>query len=67
MNIESPVLSMTSLEVEEIMAINSKEQVDLYRQLRGQLVRDVEKYRREGKYRPASIISDSLKEQPRIR
>jgi tRNA uridine 5-carbamoylmethylation protein Kti12 len=53
---------MASPEVEEITARNVKVQVDLYRQLREQLVQEVERYRREGNDRLASIISESLKD-----
>jgi hypothetical protein len=38
------------------------ERVDLYRQLREQLVGEVERYRREGNDRLAKLISDSLAE-----
>lgn len=53
---------MTSPEVEETMARNVKVQVDLYRQLREQLVQEVERCRSQGKDRLADIISESLKE-----
>ncbi len=49
-------------EVEEIREKTVREQVDLYRQLKEQLVHEVERYRREGNDRLASIILDSLKE-----
>jgi hypothetical protein len=49
-------------EVEELREKTVREQVDLYRQLREQLIREVEKYRTEGNQRLASIISESLKE-----
>ena len=54
--------SSSSSEVEEIQAMSVREQVSLYRQLREQLVQEVERYRREGKDRLADIISESLKE-----
>jgi tRNA uridine 5-carbamoylmethylation protein Kti12 len=49
-------------EVEEIRERNVREQLDLYRQLREQLFQEVEKCRREGNDRLASIISESLEE-----
>jgi hypothetical protein len=49
-------------EVEEIREKTEKEQVDLYRQLREQLIHDIERYRGEGNERLASIISESLKD-----
>lgn len=49
-------------EVEKIRERNVREQLDLYRQLREQLVNEVEKCRREGNDRLASIISKSLEE-----
>jgi tRNA uridine 5-carbamoylmethylation protein Kti12 len=52
----------SSSEVEETQAMSVREQVSLYRQLREQLVQEVERYRREGKDRLADIISESLKE-----
>ena len=58
----SPSSSSSSSEVEEIQAMSVREQVSLYRQLREQLVQEVERYRREGKDRLADIISESLKE-----
>lgn len=53
-------MASPSEEVEEIREKTVREQVDVYRQLKEQLARDVEKYRREGKDRLASIISESL-------
>jgi len=50
-----------SSEVEELRTRAVREQVDLYRQLREQLIKEVEKYQREGNHKLASIISDSLK------
>jgi len=49
-----------SEEVEEIREKTVREQVDIYRQLKEQLVRDAEKYRSEGRDRLAEIISESL-------
>jgi hypothetical protein len=51
-----------SSEVEELRTRAVREQVDLYRQLKEQLINEVEKYQREGNHKLASIISDSLKE-----
>ena len=55
--------SSSSSEVEELRARAVREQVDLYRQLREQLVNEVERYQREGNHKLASIISESLREQ----
>jgi len=49
-------------EIEEIREKTVREQVSLYRQLREQLVQEIERYRREGNDRLANIISESLKE-----
>jgi hypothetical protein len=49
-------------EVEEFREKSVREQVDVYRQLREQLIHEVERYRKEGNERLASIISESLKE-----
>ena len=54
--------SDASSEVEELRTRAVREQVDLYRQLKEQLINEVEKYQREGNHKLASIISDSLKE-----
>ncbi len=54
--------SSTASEVEELRTRAVREQVDLYRQLKEQLINEVEKYQREGNHKLASIISDSLKE-----
>ena len=54
--------SASSSEVEELRTRAVREQVDLYRQLKEQLINEVEKYQREGNHKLASIISDSLKE-----
>jgi hypothetical protein len=53
----------SSSEIEELRARAVREQVDLYRQLREQLVNEVERYQREGNHKLASIISESLREQ----
>lgn len=53
---------MTSPEVEKLMEENVRGQVDLYRQLREQLVHEVERYRSQGRDRLADIISESLRE-----
>jgi hypothetical protein len=50
-----------SSEVEELRVRAVREQVDLYRQLKEQLIKEVEKYQREGNHKLASIISDSLR------
>jgi hypothetical protein len=49
-------------EVEEIRERTVREQVDLYRQLKAQLIHEIEKCRSEGNERLANIISESLKE-----
>jgi gas vesicle protein len=54
--------STASSEVEELRTRAVREQVDLYRQLKEQLINEVEKYQREGNRKLASIISDSLRE-----
>ena len=54
--------STSSSEVEELRTRAVREQVDLYRQLKEQLINEVEKYQREGNHKLASIISDSLRE-----
>ena len=54
--------SDASSEVEELRTRAVREQVDLYRQLKEQLINEVEKYQREGNHKLASIISDSLRE-----
>lgn len=58
-----PSSPSSSSEVEELRARAVREQVDLYRQLREQLVNEVERYQREGDHKLASIISESLREQ----
>ncbi len=55
--------STTSSEVEELRTRAVREQVDLYRQLKEQLINEVEKYQKEGNHKLASIITDSLREQ----
>lgn len=57
-----PPSSSSSSEVEELRTRAVREQVDLYRQLREQLVTEAERYQREGNHKLASIISESLKE-----
>jgi hypothetical protein len=52
--------SPLSSEVEELRTRAVREQVDLYRQLKEQLIKEVEKYQREGNHKLASIISNSL-------
>jgi gas vesicle protein len=59
----SPQSSSTpSTEVEELRTRAVREQVDLYRQLKEQLINEVEKYQMEGNHKLASLISDSLRE-----
>jgi gas vesicle protein len=50
-----------SSDVEELRTRAVREQVDLYRQLKEQLIKEVEKYQKEGNHKLASIISDSLR------
>ena len=54
--------SSPSTEVEELRTRAVREQIDLYRQLKEQLINEVEKYQREGNHKLASLISDSLRE-----
>jgi gas vesicle protein len=54
--------STPSTEVEELRTRAVKEQIDLYRQLKEQLINEVEKYQREGNHKLAGLISDSLRE-----
>jgi hypothetical protein len=54
--------SSSSSEVEELRTRAVRERVDLYRQLREQLINEVEKYQREGNHKLASIIAESLRE-----
>jgi hypothetical protein len=58
----APPPSSSSSEVEELRTRAVREQVDLYRQLREQLVTEADRYQREGNHKLASIISESLKE-----
>ena len=50
-------------EVEELRIRAVREQVDIYRQLRKQLINEAERYQKEGNDKLASIISESLREQ----
>ncbi|HJU95559.1 MAG TPA: hypothetical protein VJ643_05955 [Nitrososphaera sp.] len=50
-------------EVEELRIRAVREQVDIYRQLRKQLINEAERYQKEGNYKLANIISESLREQ----
>ena len=63
MSSSPPSSPSSSSEVEELRARAVREQVDLYRQLREQLVNEVERYQREGNHKLASIISESLRQQ----
>ena len=54
--------SSSSSEIEELKTRAVREQVDIYRQLREQLINEVERYQREGNHKLASIISESLRE-----
>ena len=54
--------SSSSSEVEELRTRAVRERVDLYRQLREQLINEVERYQREGNHKLAGIISESLRE-----
>ena len=54
--------SPLSSEVEELRTRAVREQVDLYRQLREQLINEVERFQKEGNHKLASIISESLRE-----
>ena len=58
----SSTSSSSSSEVEELSTRAVRERVDLYRQLREQLINEVERYQREGNHKLASIISESLRE-----
>ncbi|HEV8405913.1 MAG TPA: hypothetical protein VGQ13_08405 [Nitrososphaera sp.] len=55
-------MASPSEEVEELREKTVRERIDLYKQLRKQLVREVARYRTEGNDRLASIISESLEE-----
>jgi hypothetical protein len=54
--------SSFSSEVEGLNTRAVRERVELYRQLRKQLIIEVERYQREGNHKLASIISESLRE-----
>jgi hypothetical protein len=54
--------SSSSSEVEELRTRAVREQVELYRQLREQLTKEVERHHREGNDKLAKIISESLRE-----
>ena len=56
----SPLSS--SAVVEELRTRAVREQVDIYRQLKEQLINEIERYQKEGNHKLASIISESLKE-----
>ena len=56
----SPLSS--SAEVEELRTRAVRERVDLYGQLREQLINEIERYQKEGNHKLASIISESLRE-----
>jgi hypothetical protein len=53
--------SSSAAEIEELRTRAVREQVGVYRQLREQLINEVERYQREGNHKLASIISESLK------
>jgi hypothetical protein len=55
-------MASPSEEVEEIREKTVREQVNLFRQLREQLVHEAERCRSQGRDRLADIISESLKE-----
>ena len=59
----SPSSSSPPSEVEELMTRAIRQQVDVYRQLREQLINEAERYQKEGNHNLASIISESLREQ----
>ncbi len=59
----SPSSSSPPLEVEELMTRAVRQQVDVYRQLREQLINEAERYQKQGNHNLASIISESLREQ----
>lgn len=50
-------------EVEELRTRAVRQQVDVYRQLREQLINEAERYQKQGNHNLASIISESLREQ----
>jgi hypothetical protein len=51
----------SSSEVEEIQTRTVREQVDLYMQLKEQLLSEISRYRSQGKDKLANIISESLR------
>jgi gas vesicle protein len=59
----SPSSSSPPSEVEELRTRAVRQQVDVYRQLREQLINEAERYQKEGNHKLASIISESLREQ----
>jgi hypothetical protein len=62
MSSSQPSSPPLSSEVEELRTRAVREQVDLYRQLREQLINQVERYQKEGNHKLANIISESLRE-----
>ncbi len=54
--------SSSSSEVEELRTRAVREQVELYKQLREQLLNEIERYHREGNQKLANIISESIRE-----
>jgi gas vesicle protein len=62
MSSSQPSSPPLSPEVEELRTRAVREQVDLYRQLREQLINQVERYQKEGNHKLANIISESLRE-----
>ena len=58
----SPSSPSSSSEVEELRTRAVREQVDIYRQLREQLINEAKRYQKEGNHKLASIISESLRE-----
>jgi hypothetical protein len=52
----------SSSDAEEVQKRAVNEQLDLYKQLREQLIHEVERYRSEGNDKLANIISQSLSE-----
>jgi hypothetical protein len=53
---------MTSLDSSELQMKAVRERAELYRQLKEQLMAEVEKYREQGKNNLADVISKSLAE-----
>ena len=53
-------MASPSEEVEELRERTVREQLDIYRQLKEQLAGEVERCRKEGNDRLASVISESL-------